>query len=331
MHDTAMEIGKAFFDTYLKTDTPLTIVDVGAQDVNGSLRSVAPNHHKYIGLDFVDGKGVDVVITDPYNLPLESNSVDVVVCSSCFEHSEFFWLLFIEIQRILKPEGLFYLNAPSNGMFHRYPVDCWRFYPDSGVALQNWGRRNGYNTALLESFTGQQKQGVWNDFVAVFLKDFQFLDKHKDRIQPAYNQFTNGLTYGSHETFKNYQEQPEDRLIYGDVERLKLELAIKKSEILEKEEIIKELNILKTSHVQKISDTKESLIEKTNTYQLLKDKHHVLLEHLSHKTTDLRIAESIFKKMYKNPWRKCCLRILLGKKINLRIKQWLLNLDFDLK
>ena len=32
-------------------------------------------------------------------------------------------------------DWLFYLNAPSNGEFHRYPVDCWRFYPDAGGAL----------------------------------------------------------------------------------------------------------------------------------------------------------------------------------------------------
>jgi hypothetical protein len=62
--------------------------------------------------------------------------------------------MFIEIQRVLKPEGLFYLNAPSNGTYHRYPVDCWRFYPDSGVALSHWGQKNGYNTQLIESFVG---------------------------------------------------------------------------------------------------------------------------------------------------------------------------------
>ena len=46
------------------------------------------------------------MLTDPYHLPFESNSLDVVVSSSCFEHSEMFWLLFLEIMRVLKPEGL---------------------------------------------------------------------------------------------------------------------------------------------------------------------------------------------------------------------------------
>jgi SAM-dependent methyltransferase len=199
MHDTAMEIGKKFFETYTKNKTGLKIIDVGAQDVNGSLRSVAPPSNQYIGIDFVEGKGVDIVITDPYKLPLEDNSIDIVVCSSCFEHSEFFWLLFNDIQRILKPDGLFYLNVPSNGIFHRYPVDCWRFYPDSGVALQNWARRSGYKSTLLESFTGIQKKDIWNDFIGVFIKDSVFIEKYPDRIQDAYKDYTNGRVYGSDE------------------------------------------------------------------------------------------------------------------------------------
>ena len=114
MHDTAMQYGAAFFNTYLKNTEDLTIVDIGSQDVNGSLRSVAPTNNKYIGVDFAEAKGVDVVITDPYSLPFEDESVDAVVSSSCFEHSEFFWLLFNEALRILKPNGLLYINAPSD-------------------------------------------------------------------------------------------------------------------------------------------------------------------------------------------------------------------------
>lgn len=197
MHDTAMEYGGAFFNTYLKNTKGLTIVDIGSQDVNGSLRSVAPPNNKYIGVDFVDAKGVDVVITDPYSLPFENESVDVVVSSSCFEHSEFFWLLFNESLRILKPTGLLYINAPSNGAFHRYPVDCWRFYPDSGVALQNWGKKSGYNCALLESFIGIRKSDIWNDFVAIFVKDGNSVSQYANRIQTKSIKFTNGRLYNS--------------------------------------------------------------------------------------------------------------------------------------
>lgn len=138
MHPTAMSNFISFFDVYSKS-FPQTrdtrVVEIGSQDVNGSLRSVVPSGFDYVGVDFQEGKGVDIVLDDPYSLPFQSNSVDIVLSSSCFEHSEMFWLVFLQVMRMLKPDGIFYLNAPSSGDFHRYPVDCWRFYPDSGRAL----------------------------------------------------------------------------------------------------------------------------------------------------------------------------------------------------
>ncbi len=123
---------------------------------------------------------MDIVLDDPYTLPLADESIDIAISSSCFEHSEMFWLVFLEVLRVLKPMGLFYLNAPSAGSFHRYPVDCWRFYPYSGHALVSWGRRNNCPAALLESYT--LLEGRWHDHVSVFLKDNKFEGKFPNRI-----------------------------------------------------------------------------------------------------------------------------------------------------
>lgn len=161
-------------------------------------------------MDFVPGKGVDVVLDDPYKLPFGSESVDVVISSSCFEHSEMFWIVFLEIMRILKPRGLFYLNVPSNGSFHRYPVDCWRFYPDSGKALAAWARRNSMNVELLESFVSIQAGGGWNDFVAVFLKEASCASYFRKRIVDVKDDFNNGQAYGV-EGILRYSEMVEDQ------------------------------------------------------------------------------------------------------------------------
>ncbi len=216
MHDTSMKFGHLFFKTYTKEAPGLTIVDIGAQDVNGSLRPFASPGHRYVGVDFVPGKGVDVIITDPYSLPFEDNSVDACVSSSCFEHSEFFWLLFNEVMRILKPTGVLYLNVPSNGRFHRFPVDCWRFYPDSGIALQNWGRKSGYNAILLESFTGRQEGYWWNDFVAVFLKDEKFAENYPRRMKESVPDHMNGRVYGVPDV-SNFKKRPQDQE-FGPIE-----------------------------------------------------------------------------------------------------------------
>lgn len=187
-----MEFGAAFFNTYLKNLKKLKIVDIGSQDVNGSLRTVAQPEHQYLGVDFSSGKGVDIVINDAYKLPFETESINAVVCSSCLEHSEFFWLLFNEMLRILKPSGLLYINVPSNGPYHTFPVDCWRFYPDSGLALQRWGERNGFKVALLESFIGEKKYEPWNDFVAVFIKDRSYIPAYGDRISSQFKGIQHG-------------------------------------------------------------------------------------------------------------------------------------------
>ncbi len=187
MHKSAIFYARTFFETYLEDRSDLTIAEIGSQDVNGSLRDFAPSGHTYIGLDFQDARGVDVVLSDPYELPLGDGSVDVVVSSSCLEHSEFFWLVYLEVARVLKPGGLFYLNVPSNGPFHRYPVDCWRFYPDSAHALARWGRRNGHEMTVLESFVGVRGAGSWNDMVSVHLKGVDtaaYPDRMQDRLGP---------------------------------------------------------------------------------------------------------------------------------------------------
>lgn len=212
MHPTALSNADYFFKAYLKQDSAgARIVEIGSQDVNGSLRSVCPRGMEYIGVDFIAGKGVDIVLTDPYQLPFDDNSVDFCVSSSVFEHAEMFWVLFIEILRILKPNGLFYLNSPSNGQFHRFPVDCWRFYPDSGTALVNWAKRCNMNAALLESYISLQKCDRWNDFVAVFLKDAAHIDRYPNRIIDTNKYFYNGLVYGSSE-FLQPQDDTEDYL-----------------------------------------------------------------------------------------------------------------------
>ena len=200
MHALAMKNAKRFFDTYVTSLGQVTVVDIGAQDVNGSLRDACPRQAKYIGVDFAQGKGVDVVLDDPYTFPFADNSIDVAVSSSCFEHSEMFWVLFLEIMRVLKPSGLFYLNAPSHLAFHRYPVDCYRFFPDSGNALAKWGQRNGFNSIALEHYTTIDGPEYLGDYVCVFLKDKACLNHHSSRIVDQLTDFRNGARYPEFET-----------------------------------------------------------------------------------------------------------------------------------
>lgn len=211
MHPSALANGARFFQIYLAhLESPL-VVDLGSQDFFGSLRSVTPPTARYFGLDMVAGKGVDMVLADPYVLPFADASVDAVVSSSCFEHIEFFWVALLEIMRVLKPQGVLYLNVPSNGAFHRYPVDCWRFYPDSGRALERWAQRNGFDALLLESYVSEQQQDQWNDFVCVILRDRASLQLYPRRMLTGLGNYSNGLCYPQLDTFLRPAELTEDQ------------------------------------------------------------------------------------------------------------------------
>mgnify|MGYP002526212509 CR=1 FL=1 len=71
---------------------------------------------EYIGVDMKEGKNVNIVLKDAYKFEsIQNSSIDIAISTSTFEHTEFFWLSYLEILRVLKPNGIFYLNVPSNG------------------------------------------------------------------------------------------------------------------------------------------------------------------------------------------------------------------------
>ncbi len=57
-----------------------------------------------------------------------------------------------------------FLSVPSRGPVHRFPVDCWRFYPDSMAALARYGK-----VKLLDTCTSGSAR--WGDIVGVFQKE----------------------------------------------------------------------------------------------------------------------------------------------------------------
>ena len=189
---------------------PLLAGEIGAQDVNGSLRAICPAGVTYVGFDIQAGANVDRVMHDPYIIPAQDATFDVMLSTSCFEHTPLFWLMFQEILRVLKPGGLFYLCAPTNGDFHRFPVDCWRFYPDSGFALVQWAKRCGLSPVLMESYVGHQDGDIWNDFVAIFLKDHHEVSRYPDRILDNLTAYDNGYVHGEKQ-FRHIARRTEDR------------------------------------------------------------------------------------------------------------------------
>ena len=236
MHDTAFEIGSKFLSLYGVGERKM-IVEIGSQDVNGSLRASAPPEAVYIGVDLEHGKGVDVVTGTGNRSPLRSEFADLVLSSSQMEHDPRFWVTFLEFCRIVKPGGFIYINAPSNGYFHSFPLDVWRFYPDAARALAGWARENGFPLTLIESFTAYRMQDIWNDYIAVFYmgewsadRPIQFLSDHFAGA--------NIRKFGM-EHFLNFIEESEDQqqssALRGEVSALQERLRQEQARIRELE------------------------------------------------------------------------------------------------
>lgn len=142
MHQSSMDKMRNFRLDYLggREHEKLTIYDLGSQDVNGTYKEIFNElEWRYIGLDMEAGPNVDIVLRDPYRWKeVASNSGDLLVSGQAFEHIKYFWITMFEIKRILKPGGMCCIVAPSGGHEHRYPVDCWRFYPDGLQALADF-------------------------------------------------------------------------------------------------------------------------------------------------------------------------------------------------
>ncbi len=63
-----------------------SVVEIGSRDINGSVRHLFDGAESYVGLDPIDGPGVDVVQrADEYAPP---SPVEAVVCCEVLEHDE---------------------------------------------------------------------------------------------------------------------------------------------------------------------------------------------------------------------------------------------------
>lgn len=106
------------------------VLEVGSLDVNGSVRSMveARGPRSYIGVDVVDGPGVDRVV-DANDLPevFGIDSFDVVIATEMLEHAEDWQLATMMMVEVLRPGGVLVWTTRSPGFGWHHPPDRWRY------------------------------------------------------------------------------------------------------------------------------------------------------------------------------------------------------------
>ena len=89
---------------------------------------------EYVGFDYYVGDNVDVV-GDAHKLSdyFEENSFDLVYSSASFEHFAMPWLVAQEIAKILKLDGIVFVETHFSFSSHERP---WHFFHFSDMALK---------------------------------------------------------------------------------------------------------------------------------------------------------------------------------------------------
>ena len=115
-------------DIVAKYQPQSPVLEVGAYDVNGTIRDLFPQDG-YVGLDIREGPGVDMVadIINPPKILLER--FNTVVCCETLEHISKFWVAMEKMYDALLPGGLFIGTWVFVCHIHEHPEDYWRCTP----------------------------------------------------------------------------------------------------------------------------------------------------------------------------------------------------------
>jgi SAM-dependent methyltransferase len=139
------------------------LLDAGCGE--GKLRTHLPSSAHYVGLDRYLGDQENEysnwtmrpnVLGDVHQLPMASESCQVVALMHVLEHVRDPALVFSEIARVLRPSGYAFIDVPFFHEIHHAPYDYFRYTSygldalacDSGLKIEDIRPSGGYFRAL---------------------------------------------------------------------------------------------------------------------------------------------------------------------------------------
>lgn len=187
-----------------------TLAEMGPDDYGLNLGAGDTRIHPRVrNMDIFEGDNIDIV-GRAESIPLEDNSLRVVVTQEVLEHVEHPFVAVAEIYRVLVPGGALYCQLPFIIGYHPGPTDFWRFTKEgissmltsAGFVVEEQGISVGSGTGLyrilvefaaaLFSIPVPFFYGPLKAFFAVLLFPLKWLDvlfefsRERDRIPGGY-------------------------------------------------------------------------------------------------------------------------------------------------
>lgn len=126
-HDTQLRFVELVASKNRSLLRQASVLEIGSFDVNGSVRQILAEAPKYVGVDLVEGPGVDIVAFG-HEVDGPDGSYDVTVSCECFEHDVHWASTLRNMTRLTRSGGLVVFTCagrgrPEHGTRRTIPAD----------------------------------------------------------------------------------------------------------------------------------------------------------------------------------------------------------------
>ena len=175
-----------------QTSKVLSMIPEAAKiaDLGAGGRKITPTT---IAIDFVR-VGDTSIVADIHKVPLQDETVDCIFCTGTLEHVEYPEKVVKEIRRVLKKNGVVYIDVPFIQCYHPDPVDYWRFTIkgielicvrnglvkiETGVNIGSASAVTWVLMAFFQSFfSNRLTNKIFGTFLSILVSPIKYLDKY---------------------------------------------------------------------------------------------------------------------------------------------------------
>ena len=171
-----IELTSSFFQFQDRHD--LSVLEIGSYNVNGTVREFFPDTN-YIGVDLIEGAGVDVV-GDGHTINMGEDHFDVTLSCESFEHNPYWQETFENMHRMTKPAGFVIFTCASKGRVE-HGTNRTDLKDSPGSNHLNWDYYNNLTETDFQTLSLTEMFAQHAFFYNKHSRDLYFVGQKNDR------------------------------------------------------------------------------------------------------------------------------------------------------